>query len=346
LRAEKGESLPAEWHRYSDPLTELDVLRLTSPEHTCVLPASYNRTVSRQSSFLLYSSDCDGTMQAYRMDLKTGERQQLTTAAQLDPASLTLTADSRNAVYFDGRKLMVLPLANLRERAVYTVPEGWERSAGFSVTGDGAAALFGESKGEGSRLRTVPLQRGAAGTIVEQPFAIEHPVARPVRAQILYRQGAEALWLVNSDGAQNRKLKVAEGVLGPANWAPEGKTVLYLRFPGDRRMLNEIREHTPDANADALVAKTSQFAHFGFNRDSSVFVGASRNAASPAVLLLLRVTRREFTLCEHKASAAGMVAPIFSPDAQRIFFASDRDGKPAIYCMHVDKLVEKIETES
>jgi oligogalacturonide lyase len=89
------------------------------------------------------------------------------------------------------------------------------------------------------------------------------------------------------------------------------------------------------------VAKTSQFAHFGFNRDTSVFVGASRNAASPTVLILLRVTRRELTLCEHKASHPEAVAPVFAPDSQRIYFQSDRDGKPAIYCVHAEKLVEK-----
>ena len=35
-----------------------------------------------------------------------------------------------------------------------------------------------------------------------------------------------------------------------------------------------------------------------------------------------------------------------SPDAQRVYFQSDRDGKPAIYCMHVERLVEKIDAES
>jgi oligogalacturonide lyase len=133
--------------------------------------------------------------------------------------------------------------------------------------------------------------------------------------------------------------------VGPVNWAPDGKTLLYLNFPEDRTQLNTIREHTPDTNTDKVVAKTSQFVAFGYNRDSSVFVGASRNPGSPDVLLLLRVTRRELTLCEHKASHPERVAPIFSPDSQRIYFESDMHGKPAIYDMHVEKLVEKTDTE-
>jgi oligogalacturonide lyase len=40
-----------------------------------------------------------------------------------------------------------------------------------------------------------------------------------------------------------------------------------------------------------------------------------------------------------------MVAPIFSPNSQRIFFQSDRDGKMAIYAMTVDRLVEATEID-
>jgi oligogalacturonide lyase len=63
------------------------------------------------------------------------------------------------------------------------------------------------------------------------------------------------------------------------------------------------------------------------------------------VLILLRITRRELTLCEHKASQPELTSPIFSPDSQKIYFQSDREGKPAIYCVHVEKLVEKTEVE-
>jgi oligogalacturonide lyase len=36
-----------------------------------------------------------------------------------------------------------------------------------------------------------------------------------------------------------------------------------------------------------------------------------------------------------------MVSPVFSPDSQSIFFASDRHGKSAIYRVHVEKFVEE-----
>jgi oligogalacturonide lyase len=343
----KGTHFESDWRRYADPTTELQVFRLTDSAYASILPASYNRPIPRRGNFLLFCCDRSGSPQLFRMDLKSGDATQLTDDRDIDPHSLALSADGRTAVFFAGRSVHALALSNLRQRELYTVPDGWERCEGCSLIADGSAVLFGERQdASGSRLRSVTVQRPSARTIVQAPFEIRHPIGRPVRAQALYHESPRALWLVNSDGRQNRKLQLAEGGIGAADWSVDGRTVLYLRFPDDPKQLTEIREHSPDTNTDRLVAKTSQFADFGFNRDSSVFVGASRNAASPTVLLLLRVTRREFTLCEHTASEAAAVNPFFSPDAQRIYFQSDRHGKPAIYCMHVEKLVEKIESET
>jgi len=342
----KGAVLPAEWKRFPDPTTEFEIFRLTDPAHSSFLPAYYGRALSRRNVFMLFSSDRAGSLQAFRMDLKTGQSRQLTSAEELDAASLNLMPDERSFCYLDGASLRVMGLAALHDRELYRVPDGWKRTAGASVSSDGLRATFAEAKESACRLRQVTLARGAAETVVETSWTITDPILNPRRAQILYRQGDEALWLVNADGHQNRKLKLAEGRIGPARWSPDGRTVLYLHFPDNPAELHAIREHTPDQNLDKLVAKTSQFAHFGCNANASVFVGASQNKASPTILLLLRVTRREFTLCEHHASNLSTVAPIFSPDSQRVYFQSDRDGKPAIYMVHVEKLVEKTGAET
>jgi oligogalacturonide lyase len=191
-------------------------------------------------------------------------------------------------------------------------------------------------------LRLVSLTKPSEPALIQTGFAPAHPIPRPRRAQILYRERDDALWLVNFDGAQNRRLRIApEGTIGPAFWSPGGRTILYLHMPADPSKLIAIREHTPDENSDRLISSTSQFAHFGSNSDASVFVGASRNRNSPYILILLRQTRRELTLCEHRSSDPFAVAPVFSPDSQRIFFHSDRHGKPAIYRVQVERFVEK-----
>jgi oligogalacturonide lyase len=341
----KGTAFPSQASRYSDPATEFDVYRLTDPSYSSVLPAHYNRFIAHNSSWMLFGCDRAGSFQAFRIELRTGAMRQLTEAADLDPGSLTLTPDNRSFCYFAGRSLLIAAVTNLRDRELYQVPDGWERCSGLSVGPNGTDATFAERRADTSRLRMVPFVKGAPRTIVEAPFAMSDPIPRPMRAQILYRQGDSALWLVNMDGAQNHALKLAPGRVGPANWAPDGKTLLYLNFPEDRTQLHTIREYTPDTATDRVVAKTSQFVAFGFNHDTSVFAGASGNIASPYLLLLLRVTQRELSLCEHKASHPETATPCFTPDSQRVYFQSDRDGKPAIYGMHVERFVERTETE-
>ena len=51
--AEKGVSFPSDVNRYSDPLTSIDVYRLTSPEYSTTMPAYYNRGIARNSAWML-----------------------------------------------------------------------------------------------------------------------------------------------------------------------------------------------------------------------------------------------------------------------------------------------------
>ncbi|MBI2681005.1 MAG: PD40 domain-containing protein [Candidatus Solibacter usitatus] len=339
----KPRTFPADWRRYPDGATELDVLRLTDFSYASFLPAYYNRALTRRGQILFYSSHRTGAAQAFRMNLRSGESAQLSDIPALDGATLTLTPDERSLCFFDGPSLRYVALAKMRDRVVYSVPDGWKRTAGASVTGDGDSALFAETRDGGSRLRLVGLVKSAAAVILEARGEISHAVARPGRNQLMYRQADGSIWVVQYDGRENRRLKTPAGALGPAHWAPDGSAVLYLHFPEDRRQLNTIRAYTLDDDRDALVAKTSQFVHFGVNRDGSVFAGASRNAASPHLLLSLRANKRELTLCEHRASDPAAVAPIFSADSQSVFFQSDLHGKPAIYRVRVEQFVEKTE---
>ena len=344
--AEQPKSFPPEWARFSDPATEWEVFRLTGLGSGSHLPFPYGRVISRHGVFLLFWSDRTGSAQAFQFDLRTGAISGLTSAAALDGSSLTLMPDDHSFCCFDGDTLSEIHFTRLHQREICTVSQGWKRTPGFSISRDGTSAVFGESKGEGSRLRLVGIRSRRESMVSECPFLLSDPQPNPRRTQILYRQGSEALWLVNFDGRDNRKLRTAPGAVGPAFWRSDGRTVLYLSFPEEKSRLIEIREHTPDENADKLVAPTSQFVTFSANSDASVFAGASRNLNSPHILILLRMTRRELTVCEHHASDPRQVTPIFSPDNRFLFFESDREGKPAIYRVRVERFVEPAEDQT
>jgi oligogalacturonide lyase len=189
------------------------------------------------------------------------------------------------------------------------------------------------------------LLKGTATVIATASEPIRDPIPRPRRASVLYRTAGGELWLAHMDASRNFRLKTAPGRTGPARWTPDGRTVLYLNYPADGRA-HTLREVDPDTGEDRLIASTTQFVQFSSNSDASVFVGASGSKASPYVLLLIRAARRELTLCEHRAMNPSEVAPVFSPNSQRVYFQSDRHGKPALYSMAIEKLVEKTDEET
>ena len=333
-------SFPDERQRYTDSATELSVLRLTSPEHSSLLPPACQRAVSRRGTFLLFSSDRTGSPQPMQMLLSTGESRQLTEARSLDPSSLALSQDDRSAYFFDGPALRQIALNAQRGAEVYRVPEGWSRARGFSLSRDGSKAYLAESKNGRWRLREVPLgsRAGEPVTVSEAEAPLLDPLPRPGHGEVLYRDGEGLLGIAGAHG--NQRLPLAPGRHGSAFWSAGGESLLYLDLPGGGE-LNAIREWVAESGSDRLIAPTSQYASFAPNANGSVFVGSSASKPSPYIVLMLRVTHRELALCEHRSSDPAAVSPIFSPDSQRVLFQTDRDGKPAIYMLDVQRLVER-----
>ncbi|MEO8130413.1 MAG: hypothetical protein ABI822_25155 [Bryobacteraceae bacterium] len=338
----EAETLPSDLRKFRDPATEFDLVRLTDPAHSSFLPPAHLRSVSQRSNSVLFSSDRGGSLQPYRADTKSGEIRQIGNLGALDSSTLSFMPDERSICCFDNASLVHVSGSSQRTRTIYAVPGDWKRTAGFGLSDDGLQAILTEQKNDVSRLRIIGMQKGTASTVLESKEPIGDAMPRPRRAGILYRQGGD-WWLVNFDGQQNRKLKFASGTAGPALWAIDGKTILYLLYPDDKTKLHQLREYTPDTNEDKLVANTSQFVNFTRNADSSVFIGVSASKASPHILLLLRVTRRELTVAEHHATDPSAVVVVFSPNSQRLFYHTDRQGKPAIFMMAVDRFVENTE---
>ncbi len=332
--------LPSEWFTYLDAATEFPVTRLTSPQFASgICPGAW----TRPAGSLLYWSQRTGAAQVFRMDLKTGASEQLTSAESLDPLRTVVLPAERGFCYFDGEWLFHAEPARARQRRVYSAAGGWTPASGLGAAPDGRRIVFVERRGGAYRLRLVRLDGGAVSTVLESGAAMDGPAVRGRPAEVLFRQGDD-LWLAGLNGRNLRRLGTAPGAVGGYCWSPDQAAVLYLHLPADRRALHSIRSVRPEGGADELVAPTSQFAAFSPNRDATVFAGASGSRASPYLLLLVRATRRELALCEHRASDAAATAPVFSSDSQQVFFHSDRDGGRAIYRMQVDRLVEKTDT--
>ena len=324
--------------KYPDPATELDVTRLTDPKFASGIAPAHLRKFGRRSDFLIYWSERTGTRQIWHLDLKSGESRQITEVEELDVSTISLSPDERAVTFFHGPTLSEVNGATLAIRDLYKLPEVAPR-AGYTQSADGS--IYFAQRSEVGKSQIMRATRLKTAPFLQVDGDIDSLMVRPRRAQLLYRANG-AFWLLNTDGTNSKKpLRLEPGTTGEILWTPSGRSLVYLHLPEDPKQLISLREQTPDDGADKLLARTSQFESFGPNTDASVFTGASRSKASSYILLLLRVTRRELTLCEHHASDPAMVAPTFSPDSKTVFFISDRHGKPAVYRLPVDKFVEE-----
>ena len=326
--------------RYLDPSTEAEVLALSNPSNASYLPHHYNRSVSSRNGFLVYATETANGFQAMRLDVKGGLARILTSSAAMEPKSLALSPDDKTLYFADGDRLLAASMGGAKPREIYKASSPEIYRHGISLSDDGANIVVIDQ----GRLMLIPTAASATKANIRtlgetDTKAGQAAVSRS--ANVFFRGANQSLHLISATpGAKAKRLPI-EGELGPALWNPDGRSILYLKLNQGRGIPNALFEFSLDTGQESLVGKTSQFVHFGRNADSSVFVGASGSKAQPFILIMLRITRRELALCEHNSSDPSTVAPVFSPNSQRIYFQSDRLGKPAIFSVAVEKLVEK-----
>jgi len=343
LAAQNASPAP-EWRKYLDPATEFEVLLLTDPQFESRFPSPPAMAVDRRSRLLLYASNRTGQWQPWVMDLTTGLSRQLGSHASFARETLTLSATGREAMFADGERILAMTVANLRQRTLATLAPGGECASPLAPSVDGTSLFYSEKRGNTWRIQRLDLARGGLSEVASAGEPMLLPAPNPRRAMVLWLTAGGEVEVAAFDGTLRRKLESPGGRVLEAHWSPDGQSVVYLHESGDEKPRSTIREQRLDSREDRLVAPTSQFGRFSRNANGTVFVGASRSLASPLILVLLRINRREFSLCEHRAADVSLVTPIFTPDSQKILFLSDRLGKPAIFLMNVEKLIEKTDT--
>ena len=336
----KSRPLPSvgEFVRFVDPTTESTIVRLTSPASASYLPAAGNRFVSLRERFLVFSSDRTGSPTPFSLDLRTGTLRPLAVTPHLNSRSLCLDAAGRMLYFIDGTDLKQLTLAN---KKLEVLSEG---VSAFSVGASPSDILVvREGRLEHLGLNAATLASAVAPWCALRPGGTGCAFARISMDPSTANAGTQEFWyLPLAAAAQGRPVLLAEGRISNPLWSPDGASLMFLRqVPGrGGAWLTEIHEVSPDTAVEQTIALTSQFASFAPNADASVFVGASASRAQPTVIVLLRSTRREFTLCEHRAKQPASVSPVFSPDSRRVYFESDHQGNSALDSVKVELLIE------
>jgi oligogalacturonide lyase len=323
----------SEFVPFIDPVTETPVVRLTDPRTKSLLPEPTSRFISVKDRFLLFSSDRTGVMCPFRLDLRSGAITQLAKTSKLSPKSLCLNKRG-NAVYLleDGL-LREITLSNLRSRTIADGITSFCELSGQAETDTNFVVV------RNGRLELLEGQKPVLSDHIDD-FCLARPGGRGILFRKTIERGNIELWYAPLIGDRT-PVMLTTGDLASIVWTRDGREILYLRETIQKGVLvSAIYGIDPETRTEHRVAPTSQFAAFSPNADTSVFVGASRSKAQPTILLLLASVQRELTLCEHRASNAADVSPLFSPDSRRVYFQSDHEGKSALYSVNVERLVE------
>jgi len=336
-----GQVLPAQRVRYIDRATEFIISRVTSPDYDTWVPASPGGGISGKASSMVVTAAPGGRKTLIWLDLATGAGRGIAQPADLKPESVALTADDRWVAYADGQELAAIQRQGSRRQVLTKLSPDAVLQAGLAASADRISFFFAESAAGGARLRSVRLGTPQSPVLAESEEPVAEIAPNPRRALLAWRTESGALWVAALGGGRPRQMESPGGTVLQFHWSRDGSSILYLHEPADRTKLVEIREQQVDARTDIRVAKTSQFACFAPNANGTAFVGASRSKASPHILLLLRATQREFTLCEHGDEAPALCRPVFTPDSQSVVFSSRMHGRRAIYVAGVEKLIEK-----
>ncbi len=334
LSKKSARSLPqaGEFTRLVDPLTENIVVRLTYPNFDSFFPSSLNRFISAKERFLVYSSNRNGRLAPFQVDLHTGRSRQLAATGKLVHSSLCLDEREKLLYFLDGTTLKEVALSNARQR---TIAENVSR---FALEPNSSQIIVLRH----GCLEHLTGNRTIAENVNEQAIAVHPSGAGCFFGRTASDASERNFWYASfAAGEKTKPRLLAQGNIWNPVWSPDGRSFLFLRAVDQHSVAtSEIREVSLETGVEQRVVRTNQFAAFAPNADGSVFVGASRSRAQPSIDILLRSVGRGLTLCEHRATDSMNASPVFSPDSRRIYFGGDREGKPTLYAVNVERIIE------
>ena len=366
---------------FEDTLTGREVERLTDPGVVHHLPGSNHRCIARNGSFVVVASELGGSRQFHRLDMRRERLTQITSGEPVHPYAAHLRRNDRGLYYLQGSRLVYSDLSGAGARVLYQCPEGWLLTGALDLSANERFAAVIEMRSEDARAspilqfeaqprcRLVLVEcnlrsgRGGSRVISDERRWLSSPRFRPWRSQLLYaREGPwqrvrRRLQLADLNGTERRSLRTARGPerTSSAFWSADGSLLRFVQFPDGDRWAASIRNLQPETGEETTYATCSAYDWMAENSDASTILGASRRPSGPNLYVLFPRFEREITICEHRSSLkayplagsqrsdpqAAFPAPAITRNSSHVYFATDWEGKPTLYRMAIDDLVEE-----
>ncbi len=149
-----GAMWPAEWRKYRDPVSDVEITQLTGYKgHTNHLYFTNPGWYDSYHKMLLVSDRQDAT-NLFSIDLRDGAITQLTDLdeSQGTLSSICVSPAKDRACFYQGPRLMALDLGTLELRHIYTRPDGYTAGS-LNMTADGKHVCTAHGQDLSDRIR-------------------------------------------------------------------------------------------------------------------------------------------------------------------------------------------------
>jgi oligogalacturonide lyase len=167
----KGNVLKGEEITVKDPMTGVEVIRLSPNIGNTFHPYFTQPLFSFDGKHVLVASDRTGTWQLYDLIISTGSMIQLTDEPHVQPGSALLDPNTMTAYYWADNTLKSVALDTLDEESYYTLPQGFHGSI-LSITGDGNLIHFAYSENLNLSMSTGKIYSHMNETLFRRPSSV------------------------------------------------------------------------------------------------------------------------------------------------------------------------------
>ena len=313
---------------------------------------------------LVFTSKRTGAWNLFYMNLKTFTFVQLTDSKKISGTGADVCAATHEVFYRDGQAIKAVSLKTLAEHTLTTVPDGYSVGSAMSVTASGEALAFSISEKITLTTKTDKIYSDMDERFAKRPWSavwtgradgtgwheiarqkkwISHTMISPTNPNLIlychegrWGQVEQRMWLVNSDGTNNRPLRPEEKpeiAIGHEYWFGDGIHVGYqVRYPKGKPMIGvaDVRDGTYHEYPAPFSDGHTQASHHG-----DLFIGDG--SEKQPFLSLYRLEDGKLTgkhIFRHGSSFSQQhwhPHPAFSPDDAYVLFTSCREGNGDVY---------------
>ncbi|MDR0451010.1 MAG: oligogalacturonate lyase family protein [Treponema sp.] len=376
---EKGSKWGIEWTRETDPLSGVEVTRLSHYKGHCHHLYFTNPGWYQGGKKVLMGGDRENCTNLFGVDLENGEITQLTghdsrEGTDFDHACVNQVTNEVS--YWYGRKLWALNLETLETRPLYTIPE--KQNIGMvNATADGKYVIFCMSEDLSDRIPNIDMMHGYVGfreTWELRPFCqiVRVPADGSGKADVIHsgkvwmghlntssahpthltfcHEGPwelvdHRIWAMDTDSGKVWPLRERRGEgerIGHEYWYADGERVGYHGFYQGKNFLGSVKFD----GSGIVEGEFPQHTTHVHSNDQLLAVG---DGAVGGSIQLWRWNGKGYDppriLCEHRCSMhiqVNHVHPRLSPDGSYVLFTSDKTGYGSPYTAFLPKDVSSL----